>query len=233
MALSNLLDPELTIAAIVLEHPECAAIFQSYRIDFCCQGNVSVEEAAERRGVALDELVADLEGAIAARSGAGAAGKEPQKLPAPSMIAHIISTHHDYLRDALPFVKNLANKVARVHGEHNARLVELNEVVEKLAASLTEHMDEEEQVLFPTLMSKSPDPAVLQEEFATMEAEHLAVGKLLEQMRDATEDYALPEWACTSYRTLFAELEAIEGDTLRHVHLETHALMPQFMGVTA
>lgn len=47
-------------------------------------------------------------------------------------------------------------------------------------------------------------------------------------MRDAAEDYLIPDWACTSYRTLFAELERLEGDVLRHVHLENHVLMPRF-----
>jgi regulator of cell morphogenesis and NO signaling len=41
-----------------------------------------------------------------------------------------------------------------------------------------------------------------------------------------------PEWACTSYRTLLSELAALEGDVLRHVHLENHVLMPRFAAMT-
>ena len=38
-----------------------------------------------------------------------------------------------------------------------------------------------------------------------------------------------PEWGCSSYRVLMSELEALEGDVLRHVHLENHVLMPRFV----
>lgn len=225
------LDPQRTIAAVVLDYPECASVFQRHRIDFCCKGEVSIEVAAAQRDLETDALIAELMRAIETRI--GSREDDPRALPSTALIAHIISTHHIYLRETLPFVEKLAQKVARVHGRHNPRLVELHEVVSTLSQALIAHIDDEEQVLFPTLMSKTPDPEVLAEEFGTMKAEHLAVGALLERMRDATEDYLLPEWACTSYRTLFAELEAIEGDTLRHVHLETHALMPRFEGAAA
>lgn len=225
------LDTQRTIANVVLEFSECAPVFQKHRIDYCCKGNISIEEAASKHGLELDSLMAELTRAIEARS--GNRDNDPQGLPSTALIAYIISNHHNYLREALPFVQGLASKVARVRGQHNPKLVELNEVVEKLSAALIEHVDDEEQVLFPALMSKNPDPRVLADEFKTMQDDHLAVGALLEQMRDATEDYTLPEWACTSYRTLFAELEVIEGDTLRHVHLETHALMPRFEGAVA
>ena len=33
----------------------------------------------------------------------------------------------------------------------------------------------------------------------------------LRRIRELTEDYQLPEWACTSYRKLFAELQALES----------------------
>lgn len=229
MTKQHLLNPELTIAKIVLDQPECAAVFQKYRIDYCCQGNISVEEAATRYEVDLDSLITALTQAIEARAGEHGNADNPQKLPPTPMIAYIISTHHQYLREILPVVIELSNKVTRVHGKQNEKLYDLDKIVDKLASALLEHLDEEEQILFPTLMSRSPDRKVLEKEFASMDEEHKAVGLLLEQMRDATENYALPEWACASYRTLFAELEAIEGDTLRHVHLETHALMPHFM----
>jgi regulator of cell morphogenesis and NO signaling len=46
-------------------------------------------------------------------------------------------------------------------------------------------------------------------------------------MRTAAEDYSVPEWACDSYRTLFRELERLEADVHRHVHLENHVLLPR------
>ena len=39
--------------------------------------------------------------------------------------------------------------------------------------------------------------------------------ELLVRMRAASDGYAVPEWACNSYRTLFAELARLEGDVRR------------------
>jgi regulator of cell morphogenesis and NO signaling len=220
------LDPQQTVARIVLDHSECAVVFQKNRIDYCCKGGVSLRDACAERGLEPAKLVAELEHAIAERTGGAEA--DPRELSTAGLVGHIVSKHHEYLRKALPFVQGLAAKVRRVHGEHDPRLLELDEIVQGLVTALGPHLDEEEQTLFPELMRKTPDHAVVARELATMMKDHLAVGALLGRMRTTTADFATPEWACNSYRTLFAELERLEGDVLRHVHLENHVLMPRF-----
>lgn len=221
-----MLDPTITVARTVLDHSETAAVFQRHRIDYCCKGGRSINVAAQDRGLDIGALVSELEQAIAKRH--GDAAPDVEGMSTPSLVAYIVSTHHDYLRKALPFVRALAAKVARVHGDHNPRLRDLDTFVAAIADALDPHLDEEEQVLFPALMARNGDASLIRAELATMHTDHLAVGALLEQMRDATEDYQLPDWACTSYRTLFSELARLEDDVLRHVHLENHVLMPRF-----
>jgi regulator of cell morphogenesis and NO signaling len=224
-----MLDPQATVARIVLDHSECAVVFQKNRIDYCCRGAMSLENACAERGLDVAALKGELERAIAERAGtANASDVDARGMSTAGLIGHIVAKHHEYLRKALPFLLPLSAKVARVHGDHDPRLAELDRIVRALEAALTPHLDEEEQSLFPQLMSRAPDAAQVAKELGTMHADHLAVGDLLEQMRETTADFATPEWACNSYRTLFAELERLEGDVLRHVHLENHVLMPRF-----
>jgi regulator of cell morphogenesis and NO signaling len=61
-----------------------------------------------------------------------------------------------------------------------------------------------------------------------MHEDHLAVGDLLARLRELSDGYATPDWGCNTYRVLMAELETLEEDTLRHVHLENHVLAPRF-----
>lgn len=222
-----MLDPQETVARIVLDHAECALVFQRRRIDFCCRGQISLSVACEERGLDLDAVRAELERAIGDRSGEPAI--DPRSMSTAALVAHIISRHHEYLREALPPVTQLAAKVARVHGDHNPLLRELESVVGALAGALIPHLDTEEQTLFPALMMKERDNALVARELSAMHEDHLAVGRLLERMRAAASDYSVPDWACNSYRALFAAIERMEGDTLRHVHLENHVLMPRFM----
>jgi regulator of cell morphogenesis and NO signaling len=220
------LDRKQTVANTVLDHSECAAVFQQHRIDFCCGGDKSIETAAKAKGVDVDRLMGDLDRAVTERRGATA--DDPRALSTAELVEHIVAKHHAYLKKALPFVRMLADKVGRVHGEHNPKLVELDSAVAELADALGPHLDEEEAQLFPALTAAVTDPARAKKLLASMHEDHVAVAKLLERIRAASEDFALPPWACNSYRTLFSELKQLEGDVFAHVHLENNVLKPRF-----
>ena len=60
-----------------------------------------------------------------------------------------------------------------------------------------------------------------------MEHEHEAVGNNLAVIRSITNDYAIPQDACASYKLLFKMLEDFEGDLHTHIHLENNILFPK------
>lgn len=226
-----LLDRTATIAQIVLDHPECARIFRDHRIDFCCRGNLTLVEACAGSGIEVPALVEELERALGGRA---QWDLDSRSLPTTELVELIVARHHDYLRKTLPFAEQLARKVARVHGRHDARLGPLADAVSELAETLLMHIDDEEQSLFPALLARVPDRARIDGELRGMQNEHLQVGDILARMRTLAGDYALvPDWACTSYRTLMRELEAIETDTFTHVHQENHVLVPRFAATEA
>ncbi len=217
-----------TVAEIVLDHSECGMVFQRHRIDFCCRGERTIETAANERGVPLDDLMRELRQAVADRHGSGIAMREQSTA---QLIDHIVTKHHAYLRKTLPFVVAISEKVARVHGEHNPKLWELCAAVDELAGLLIPHLDEEEKTLFPAMRASTRTPAQsleLAAMLATMQTDHHEVAALLERIRAASDEFAIPSWACGSYRMLFKELQAIESDTFTHVHLENHVLAPRF-----
>jgi regulator of cell morphogenesis and NO signaling len=221
-----MLHADTTVVRAVLDHSECASVFHRHRIDYCCQGKRTIAAACADRGVDVSLVLGELERAIEERERGGQ--RDPAYLGTSELIAHIVTTHHDYLRQALPFVRALAAKVARVHGEADSRLCELDVIVAELSSLLLPHLDDEETSLFPAMCDAKAALAPLRAELLAARDDHAAVGGLLERMRDVTADYALPGWACTSYRTLFAELAQLEDDVRRHVHLENNVLWPRF-----
>jgi regulator of cell morphogenesis and NO signaling len=220
-------DRTATIAQIVLQHPVAARVFQKHKLDYCCRGNVTVPEASSTHGLDPEALFAELEAALP--SGAGPQEDDPRTLSTAALIARIVDRHHGYLRKALPYLDPLVAKVARVHGEKNPKLAELKTSYEALAAALYPHLDQEEEVLFPALVSRTPDRELIRKELAAMNEDHLAVGTLLELIHGLSDDFSTPEYGCTSYRVLMTELEALEADILKHVHTENHVLMPRFV----
>jgi regulator of cell morphogenesis and NO signaling len=220
-----IINPQKNVADLVLDHSECASVLQRHRIDYCCHGDVPLTDACRERKLDVSTLVGELERAIAeAKNQDG----DLRALPNPALVEHIVSRYHAPLRKNLPFLQALAAKVARVHGDHNPRLKDLENVVAELADTLSAHIDDEEETLFPAVTRPGSDAAAVRALLSGMRDEHTAVATLLERVRAASEDFTVPDWGCNSYRTLFRELERLETEILRHVHLENHVLLPRF-----
>lgn len=220
-----IIDRSATVAQIALDHPACAQVFRTHRIDFCCRGGLTVEEACAGRGLDAETVFSELDSAVLERT---ESVEDPRALSTPQLIEYIVARHHTYLRKTLPFVEQLGRKVARVHGEHNPKLTELAELIVGLRETLEPHLDVEEGSLFPALTSPTPHAQRIARELRSMHADHLRVGEMLTSMRNLADDYAVPDWGCGSYRALMDELRAIEIDTLNHVQIENHVLMPRF-----
>lgn len=219
-----MLDFQRSVADLVLDHSACAQVFQRHRIDFCCRGDLSIQAASEKAGIDPALLMAELSRAIAGGDTPDEA--RVRQLPTAELIELVVEAYHVPLREVLPFVRGLATKVARVHGDHNPSLGDLEVAVAALCDTLLPHIDAEEKELFP-MMRDGGTPERVAAELDGMKEEHLEVGRILERIRAAADDFAIPDWACRSYRALFAELERLEDSIHRHVHLENFALEPQ------
>jgi regulator of cell morphogenesis and NO signaling len=60
-----------------------------------------------------------------------------------------------------------------------------------------------------------------------MEHEHATAGQALADMRRLTNNYAVPDDACNTFRVLYGQLEELESDLHLHVHLENNILFPR------
>jgi regulator of cell morphogenesis and NO signaling len=223
-----IVDRSASVTQIALDHPPCVRVFHARHIDFCCRGELTVQEACAGKGLDAQALFAELDAAVLERE---EPSDDPRDMPTAQLVEHIIVRHHAYLRKALPLAEQLARKVARVHGEHNPKLPELATLVSELRETLEPHMDEEEESLFPALVTAQPDSRRIAPELRAMHEDHLRVGEVLTCIRTLADDYVAPDWACGSYRALMNELRSIELDTLRHVQIENHVLMPRFAAV--
>lgn len=217
-----------TLAAIVARHPASARVFQAHRLDFCCHGDVTLEAALGDRPGEAEAILGEVDDAIRSLD-REVAGEDVTALSTAALIARIIERHHAFLRRQLPAIEPLLQKVARVHGEHNPKLYAVAAAFTELRTAVEPHLDEEEEVLFPLLMARRAEPEAIRAQLGRMFDDHLAVGRLIGHLREQTDDYRTPEWGCRSYRLVMSELEDLETDLLRHVHLENHVLMPRFV----
>lgn len=222
-------DVNRELGMLVLDNAAYVPILERHRLDFCCQGRQSLAQACREKGIDLEQVVSEL---AAARTAPNPHDWMGASLTA--IIDHIKRRYHDPLRTELPSLWEKARRVAQVHGQERSELHRVESLVGELTEELLLHTDKEDKVLFPwicDLERGDTRSGRLEDPVAVMEAEHLEAGALLEQLREATGDYALPPTACTTYRILYAGLEQFERDLHKHIHLENTVLFPRALGV--
>jgi regulator of cell morphogenesis and NO signaling len=225
---------ERTVADVVTENIRTADVFKKHGIDFCCGGKVSIKSACEKKGVDYDQIINEL-----AIAGEEKVYKEDFSWwDLEVLIDHIVEKHHAYVTDSIPILIQYAEKVAKVHGEHAPENIEISRLFKIVAAELASHMQKEEMILFPYIKNinaakksgvgiDTPHFATVENPIRMMEAEHEAVGDIFKNIRKLSNDYTPPEWACNTYRALYAKLEEFETDLHVHIHLENNILHPQ------
>jgi regulator of cell morphogenesis and NO signaling len=214
------IDPSRTVAELVLEQPARARVCEELGLDYCCGGKTPLVEACEARGVAVDDAVAALEAVTDAPAGE----RDWTDAPLAELCDHIVSEHHDRLRQELPRLDALLEKVARAHGEERPSVVELRDTFAALRAELEEHLAAEENDLFPLVRAGGPYDA---EQVRELEHEHEWAGSALARMRELTGGYDLDQAMCNTHRATLDGLHELERDLHQHIHEENNVLFPR------
>jgi len=226
-----------TVREVAVENSVASRVFERFGIDYCCGGNQLLQEACQKAGVSVDEVLDSLE---MEEETARAAEQvhDWQSEPLSELVAHIENTHHKYTREETVRLTALLGKVSLVHGKNHPELLAIQSTFGGLARELTTHLMKEEMVLFPYIVRM--EEAVIQKEpvlpapfgtvenpVAMMEHEHDSAGRALRELRRASGDFRAPADACVSYRTLYKALAAFERDLHQHIHLENNILFPR------
>lgn len=220
-----------TVGEIVAESPSLARVFQSFGIDFCCQGGRTLREACDLKKIASAAVIDQLE---AAMRDTGSPVANPALLPPAELVEHIVSTHHAYLKSELPRIHAMTQRVAHVHGGHTPSLREVHEIFTEMAAELESHLMKEETILFPAILAMQTESSTalpLDGPIAHMLQEHDDAGAALSKLRELTHGFTPPPDACNTYRALFAGLLELEDDLHRHIHLENSVLFPKALAM--
>ena len=226
---------ENSIGKLVATNYRAASIFKKYGIDFCCQGNKTIEEACQKKNVSTETLLSDLKEVLEAKS------KETidfNSWPLDLLIDYITKKHHSYVETKILEIKPYLHKLCKVHGQRHPELFEITDQFNASADELTVHMKKEELILFPYVKKlvkaseekttlENPHFGTVQNPIAMMMSEHEIEGERFRKIAQLSNDYTPPEDACNTYRVTYAMLKEFEEDLHLHIHLENNILFPK------
>jgi regulator of cell morphogenesis and NO signaling len=233
------LSPDMTVAEIVTRHPETLPIFERLGIDYCCGGGRRAGDAVAASGLAWPEVAA---GIWAAVSAAGDGPAQPSWVDAPltDLMGHIVDRYHGKLRELLPMLSQMGDKVVNAHGDRHPEVRHVASTFTGLRNELESHMMKEEHVLFPFIEQlesglghRHPMLGHISSPIAMMEAEHDSAGAALAALRTATSSYAAPPDGCATFRGYYDHLAVLERELHEHIHLENNILFPRAAALEA
>jgi regulator of cell morphogenesis and NO signaling len=219
--MQDLIEPGATLADLSVRHAGASRVFHRHGLDFCCHGRVALEQACRERGLDPAAIRAELEQEIASTP----QGERVADAPLPDLVQHILDRFHAGHREEVPRLIAMARKVEEVHGDKPACPRGLADLLERVAGELEEHMQKEEQVLFPMLVAGHGARAGMP--ISVLEAEHDDHGQNLARLRALASDYVPPAEACNTWRALYLGLAELERELMEHFHLENNALFPR------
>lgn len=223
---------DMSVGDLVAKSPQYALTFKKHQIDFCCGGKLTLRQVCAEKDINLAELIAKLMERERDKQGCG---QDWTKASLKELTEHIIETYHVPLREQLTFIEQLAQKVARVHGQSHPEMVTLLNEFTGFKSQLELHMQKEEVVLFPSIVKLEAGESLrffgcgggIDHPISVMLQEHDDAGKALESMRSIANNYIAPPDACNSFRLLLTMLETLETEMHWHVHKENNILFPR------
>ena len=223
------------IGELVAKDYRTASVFKNYGIDFCCNGNRTVQQACESKSIDPKLVVENLEKAVQVDSNDSI---DYKSWPIDLLADYIEKKHHRYVASKIPEIQPYLDKVCRVHGERHPELLEINQLFQGSAAELTNHMHKEETILFPYVRQMmetkqgngnmdKPHFGTIQNPIQMMMHEHDTEGERFKQIEALTNNYTPPQDARSTYQVTFALLKEFQDDLHLHIHLENNILFPK------
>lgn len=232
----------LTLGEIVRQNYKAADVLEKYSLDFCCNGNQSIEDACAARGIDPEQVRTELKRLESDASKDGSNDFNSWTLHA--LVDHIMKTHHAYVTEQTPKINAYLDKIARVHGSRHPELLEIRTIFNEVGGELAVHMKKEELMLFPFITrieraknknesAESPLFKSVQSPVQMMMADHADEGEKFARIAALTGGYQTPADACNTYALTYELLKEFERDLHRHIHLENNILFPRSIEMEA
>ena len=228
-----MITPNMPLAEIVKIFPKSIEIFNQDRIDYCCGGKHTLEDALQEKKLDINAYVSMLNQEMANydEDQKSRLDKSRYLLPVDELIDVIVKTHHVDERKMIAQLDQLVNKILIVHfEEHSEELLKVHRLFSDLKKELEEHFVKEEKVVFPLMIQIQNQAADSKKAFAyikELEEEHEAAGELIKELQAVTRDFTPPKDVCPTYIGTYETMKRLVEDIFMHIYYESSVLFPK------
>lgn len=218
------------LGEIVAMFPKASEVFMHNQMDFCCGGDKTLEEAAKEKGLALREIIEQLEALYKEYRSKINRDTDWRTEKYSDIIDIIVNTHHTFLKKELPDTEKLVAKILKVHFIDSGEvLTKVHKLFAQLKSELEMHLVKEEEILFPMIREYEQNPSKnlldkIVKEIESTENEHDTAGDIIKELRKATDQYTVPPTGCYTFELTYKKLQDIESDLFQHIHLENNIM---------
>jgi regulator of cell morphogenesis and NO signaling len=225
-----------TVGEIVSDDFRTANIFKKYNIDFCCGGGEKLSVVCLQNNISIESIFNEINDVTNKPSNGDNQNYNQWELD--FLADYIVNVHHTYVAENMPMLLEFTQKIGHVHGERHPELLKIADLFSDVANELQGHMMKEEQILFPYIkkmvaVSKQdsvlePSPfGTVRNPISMMEMEHESAGGILNEIRQISKNFQLPNDACETYKVTYKKLDEFELGLHKHIHLENNILFPK------
>lgn len=226
----------LPLREIAAEYPTATAIFEQFDIDLCAWGDKLLDETCAALRLSTDQM----EEKLHALTAKGRTAQSADQLSLTRVIQLIVREHHRRIRQDLPALARMADKLAGKQPADSDKYRKLAKLIWALHAELIAHIEKEEHMIFPVIAEldqRCGNPGTqagvatqsVRQPVAHMMREHAQATRKLDELRTLTGGLTTPANACATQRALYAGLRKFEKGFREHVHLENDILFPRSM----
>jgi regulator of cell morphogenesis and NO signaling len=215
------------LGELVTYFPPITSLLNELHIDYCCQGDRTLEEV----GLASN-FITEIQNAYSDFLAKPDKEMPVSELSDAELIDLILEVHHQPERVLLRELDHLVNKILLAHYDHGKDLVlMLHRNFSELKMELEEHFVKEENELFPIMCKRNKTPEEIESIRSTLlelEGEHDGAGEIIKRLIKETDDFTPPEYACPTMMAVFAKLHELADDIFLHIAKENSVLFKRY-----
>ena len=228
-----------TVSQIVRNDYRTADVFKKWGINYCCGGNLPLQEACAVKNIALTVIEEDLQAATKTIQLSNSL--HFNEWPVFFLVDYILYVHHAYVKHTVPALGQLLSSFVSGHNKKYPYLAAVEETFSNLSEVLLQHTLKEEESIFPyvkqisyTYERKETYGSLFMRTMRkplaeTIVKEHGRISNLLLLLQDQTNHYQFSENACTNHQVIYHKLKEFDADLVQHKHLENNILFPKVL----